>query len=75
MGGHLGQDGSLGQETAWPYLKRSLAGLAKRNISQLTAPVKTRLRRMQHQPGLPDGFLARPGPTSHPSVIPTIKDL
>jgi hypothetical protein len=26
---------------------------------QLTAPVKTRLRQMQYQPGLLDGFLAR----------------
>lgn len=27
-------------------------------ISQLTALVKTRLRRMQYRPGLPGGFLA-----------------
>jgi hypothetical protein len=30
--------------------KRSLANLAKRNISQLTALVKTRLKRMQYRP-------------------------
>jgi hypothetical protein len=30
---------------------------------QLTALIKTRLRRMQYRPGLLDGFLARPGST------------
>ena len=33
-------------ESAWSHLKRSLANLAKRDIAQLTALVKTRLRRM-----------------------------
>jgi transposase len=45
-------------ELVWSHLKRSLANLAKRNISQLTALVKTRLRRMQYRAGLLDGFLA-----------------
>jgi DDE superfamily endonuclease len=45
-------------ELVWSHLKRSLANLAKRNISQLTALVKTRLKRMQYRPGLLDGFLA-----------------
>ena len=45
-------------ELAWSHLKRSLANLAKRDIAQLTALVKTRLRRMQYQPGLIEGFLA-----------------
>ncbi len=44
----------------WPDLKRSLANLVKHDISQLTALVKTRLRRMQYQPGLLEGFLAKP---------------
>jgi len=35
-----------------------LANLAKRNIAQLTALVKTRLKRMQYRPGLLGGFLA-----------------
>jgi len=48
-------------EAVWSHLKRSLANLAKRDISQLTALVKARLRRMQYQPGLLDGFLAKPG--------------
>jgi len=42
----------------WSHLKRSLANLAKRDIGQLTALVKPRLRRMQYRPGLLDGFLA-----------------
>jgi putative transposase len=48
-------------ERIWAHLKRSLANLARHNISQLTALVKTRLRRMQYQPGLLDGFLAGTG--------------
>ena len=44
-------------ESVWSHLKRSLANLAKRDIAQLTALVKTRLRRMQYQAGLIDGFL------------------
>ena len=45
-------------ELVWAHLKRSLANLAKRNLAQLTALVKTRLRRMQYRPGLIEGFLA-----------------
>ena len=45
-------------ELVWSHLKRSLANLAKRNISQLTALVRTRLKRMQYRPTLLTGFLA-----------------
>jgi len=48
-------------EPLWSHLKRSLAGLAKRNLAHLTALIKTRLKRMQYRPGLLDGFLAAPG--------------
>jgi putative transposase len=48
-------------EPVWASLKRSLANLTKHNIDQLTALVKTRLRRMQYRPGLLDGFLAKTG--------------
>jgi hypothetical protein len=48
-------------ELVWSNLKRSLANLAKRNLAQLTALVKTRLRRMQYRPGLLGGFLASTG--------------
>ena len=36
-----------------------MANLAKHDINQLTALVKSRLRRMQYRPGLLDGFLAK----------------
>ena len=48
-------------ESVWALLKRSLANLAKRDIRQLTALVRTRLRRMQYRPGLLEGFLAGTG--------------
>jgi hypothetical protein len=47
-------------EPVWSSLKRSLANLVKQDIGQLTALVRTRLRRMQYQPGLLEGFLAKP---------------
>jgi transposase len=46
-------------ESVWSLLKRSLANLAKLDIGQLTALIKTRLRRMQYRPGLLGGFLAK----------------
>jgi putative transposase len=54
-------------EGVWSVLKRSLANLAKRDIGQLTALIKTRLRRMQYRPGLLDGFLA--GPQARPHTL------
>jgi putative transposase len=48
-------------EPVWSNLKRSLANLTRQNIDQLTALVKTRLRRMQYRAGLLDGFLAKTG--------------
>jgi len=48
-------------EGVWSVLKRSLANLTKQGIDQLTALVKTRLKRIQHRPGLIDGFLAKTG--------------
>ena len=55
-------------EPVWSHLKRSLANLAKRNLAQLTALVKTRLKRMQYRPGLLDGFLASTGLDLPPAV-------
>ncbi len=57
-------------ELAWSHLKRSLASMAKRNIIELTALVKTRLRRMQYRPGLLDGFLAGTGLDLTPFCTP-----
>ena len=48
-------------EPVWAHLKRSLANLTKHNITELTALVKTRLRRMQSRPSLLEGFLASTG--------------
>jgi hypothetical protein len=52
------------------HLKRSLANLAKRNLAELTALVKTRLKRMQYRPALLEGFLASTGLDLTPSVTP-----
>jgi hypothetical protein len=56
------------------HLKRSLVNLAKRNLAQLTALVKTRLRRMQYRPALIDGFLASTKLDFSPFCNPTIKN-
>ena len=45
----------------WSHLKRSLANLTKHNLAELTALVKTHLKRMQYRPGLLAGFLASTG--------------
>jgi DDE superfamily endonuclease len=45
-------------ERVWSHLKRSLANLTKHTIVELTALVKTRLKRMQYRPALLAGFLA-----------------
>jgi putative transposase len=55
-------------ELVWSHLKRSLANLAKRNLPQLTALVKTRLKRMQYRPALLEGFLASTGLDLSPAV-------
>jgi putative transposase len=48
-------------ERVWAVLKRSLANLVKRDLGQLTALAKSRLRRMQYRPALLEGFLASTG--------------
>ena len=53
-------------EPVWAHLKRSLANLTKHTITELTALVKSRLRRMQYRPGLLVGFLASTGLESGP---------
>jgi len=61
-------------EAIWPAPQGSLANLTKHNIGQLTALVKTRLKRMPHRPGLLGGFLASTELDLRPFVTPTIKD-
>jgi putative transposase len=48
-------------EPVGAHLKRSLANLTKHTITELTALVKTRLKRMQYRPALLVGFLASTG--------------
>ena len=51
--------------TRWSRLgaaKLAIANLAKRNLAQVTALIKTRLTRMQYRPVLLGGFLASTGP-------------
>jgi transposase len=48
-------------ESVWSHLKRSLANLVKHTLAELTALVKTRLKRMQYRPALLAGFLASTG--------------
>ena len=62
-------------ELVWSHLKRSLANLAKRDLAQLTALVKTWLKRMQYLPALLEGFLASTGLDLSPFCNPTIRDL
>ncbi len=45
----------------WAHLKRSLANLTKHAITELTALAQTRMRRVQHRPGLLEGLLASTG--------------
>ena len=60
-------------EQVWSHLKRSLANLAKRNLAQLTALVKTRFKRMQYRPALIEGFLASTRLDFSPFCHPTMK--
>ncbi|MFJ8159185.1 transposase [Streptomyces sp. NPDC094468] len=48
-------------EGVWSHLKRSLANLTKHSLDQLTALVKTRLKRMQYRPRLIEGLIAKTG--------------
>jgi hypothetical protein len=61
-----------GSELVWSHLKRSLANLAKRNLAQLTALVKTRLKRMQYRPASSAGSWPAPAWTSRRSCSPAI---
>jgi hypothetical protein len=60
-------------ELVWSHLKRSLANLAKRSLAQLTALVKTRLKRMQYRPALLEGFLSSTRLDLTPSVTPAFR--
>ena len=46
-------------EGAWANMKNGLGNLAVRDVDQLAAIVKNRLKRIQYRPALIDGFLAQ----------------
>ena len=48
-------------EGAWANMKNGLGNLAVRDVDQLAAIVKNRLKRIQYRPALIDGFLAQTG--------------
>jgi transposase len=54
-------------EAVWSHLKRSLANLTKRDVDQLATLIKSRLKRMQHRPGLAEAYLAKTGLELEPS--------
>ena len=53
-------------EGAWSAMKSGLGNLAACTLDQLAATVRTRLRTIQHQPGLINGFLGQTGLTLEP---------
>ena len=53
-------------EGAWAAMKASLGNLAVRDVDQLAAIMKNRLKRIQYRPALIDGFLAQTGLTLEP---------
>ena len=48
-------------EPVWAHLKRSLANLNRHTLTELTALVRSRLRRMQYRSALLAGFRASTG--------------
>jgi putative transposase len=53
-------------EGVWSNMKNGLGNLAVRDVDQLAAVVKNRLKRIQYRPALMDGFLAQTGLTLEP---------
>jgi DDE superfamily endonuclease len=53
-------------EGAWANMKNGLGNLAVRDVDQLAAIMKSRLKRIQYRPALIDGFLAQTGLTLEP---------
>jgi putative transposase len=48
-------------EGVWGHLKNSLGNLAPCTIDELAGLARTRLKSMQYQPSLLDGFIAETG--------------
>jgi transposase len=54
-------------EGVWANMKNGLGNLAARNVDQLAAVVRNRLKRIQYRPELISGFLAQTGLTLEPA--------
>ena len=66
--------GAMPASSSSAHLKRSLANLAKRNLTQLTALVKPGSGGCNTGPASSTGSSPAPAWISHPSVTPTIRD-
>jgi putative transposase len=53
-------------EGAWSNMKNGLGNLAARDVDQLAAIIKNRLKPIQYRPALIDGFLTQTGLTLEP---------
>ncbi len=53
-------------EGAWPDMKNGLGNLAARDVDQLAAIIRNRLKRIQYRPALIEAFLAQTGLTLEP---------
>jgi hypothetical protein len=53
-------------EGAWSAMKNGLGNLAARDVDQLAAIIKNRLKRIQYRPALIESFLAQTGLTLEP---------
>jgi putative transposase len=53
-------------EGAWANMKNGLGNLAARDVDQLTAIIKNRLKSIQYRPALIDAFLAQTGLSLQP---------
>jgi hypothetical protein len=53
-------------EGAWANMKNGLGNLMARDVDQLAAIIKNRLKRIQYRPAVIDGFLAQTGLTLDP---------
>ncbi len=53
-------------EGVWAKMKNGLGNLAARDVDQVAAVVKSRLKRIQYRPALIGGFLAQTGLTLEP---------
>jgi putative transposase len=63
---HKGTPGPDHPEGVWANMKNGLGNLAARDVEQLAAIIKNRLKSIQYRPALIEGFLAQTGLTLQP---------